>query len=68
MSENKRTREHIYKDDIIVEFPDGRFLATTLDIEGDPIEKTCNSLKAAQRWIDEVEKTNQEIAFEASER
>lgn len=68
MSENKRTREHIYKDDIIVEFPDGQFLATTLDIEGDPIEKTCNSLKAAQRWIDEVEKTNQEIAFEASER
>ena len=68
MSENKRTREHIYKDDIIVEFPDGQFLATTLDIEGDPIEKTCNSLKAAQRWIDEVEKTNQDIAFEASER
>lgn len=68
MSENKRTREHVYKDDIIVEFPDGQFLATTLDIEGDPIEKTCNSLKAAQRWIDEVEKTNQEIAFEASER
>lgn len=55
MSENKRTREHVYKDDIIVEFPDGRFLATTLNIEGDPIEKTCDSLKAAQRWIDKVE-------------
>lgn len=68
MPENKRTREHVYKDNIIVEFPDGRFLATALDIEGDPIEKTCNSLRAAQRWIDKVEKTNQEIAFEASER
>ncbi len=63
-----KTKEHIYKDNIIVEFPDGQFLATTLDIEGDPIEKTCDSLKAAQRWINKVEKTNQEMAFETSER
>ena len=61
-------KEHIYKDNIIVEFSDNSFLATTVDIEGDPIEKTCDSLDAAQRWIDKVEKINQERAFEASER
>ena len=48
-------KEHIYKDNIIVEFSDNSFLATTVDIEGDPIEKTCKSLAAAKRWIDSVE-------------
>ncbi len=48
-------KEHIYKDCIIVEFSDSSFLATAMDIEGDPIEKTCKSLAAAKRWIDSVE-------------
>ena len=48
-------KEHIYKDNIIVEFSDNSFLATAIDIEGDPIEKTCKSLAAAKRWIDSVE-------------
>ena len=48
-------KEHIYKDNIIVEFSDSSFLATAIDIEGDPIEKTCKSLAASKRWIDSVE-------------
>lgn len=63
-----KTKEHIYKDNIIIEFPDGRFLATTVDIEGDPIDKTCNSLKAAQRWIDKVERINIDTFIETTER
>ncbi len=64
----KMAKEHIYKDCIIVEFSDSSFLATAIDIEGDPIEKTCDSLKAAQRWIDKVEEINQSSALEMSER
>ncbi len=63
-----RAKEHLYKDCIIVEFPDGQLMATALDVDGDPIEKTCNSLEAAQKWIDNVEEINNESSFEISER
>lgn len=52
------TKQHIHKDCLIIEYPDGTFLATALDVNGDPIEKTCKSLKAAKRWIDRAEQIN----------
>lgn len=51
-------KEHYYKDCLIIEYPDGSFLATAMDDEGDPIEKTVNSLKEAMAWIDKVEEIN----------
>ena len=61
-------KEHIYKDNIIVEFSDNSFLATAIDIEGDSIEKTCKSLSAAKRWIDSVEQTNIDALNNIQER
>ena len=51
-------KEHYYKDCLIIEYSDGSFLATAMDDEGDPIEKTVNSLQKAMAWIDKVEVIN----------
>ena len=42
-------KRHVYRDCLIVEYPDGTFLATALDDDGDPIGKTVKSLKEAER-------------------
>lgn len=52
------TKQHIHKNNLIIEYPDSTFLATALDKDGDPIENTCKSLKAAKRWIDRAEQIN----------
>ncbi len=47
-------KRHVYRDCLIVEYPDGTFTATALDADGDPIGKSVRSLEEAERWIDRV--------------
>ena len=54
-------KKHIYKDNLIFEYEEGSFLATAVDIDGDPIEKSCKSLGDAKQWIDNVQEKNASI-------
>ena len=56
-------KEHIYRDNLIIEYPDGTFIATAVDDEGDPIEKSCKSLDKAKAWIDKTIDINSEASF-----
>lgn len=45
-------KEHIYRGNKILEYPDGTFLATWLDEDEGPVSLTCSSLEVAQKVID----------------
>lgn len=53
-----KQKRHIYRDCYVFEYADGSFVATALDIDGDPMEKKCKSLDRAKKWIDHVYDTN----------
>ena len=57
-------KRHVYRDCLIVEYPDGTFLATALDDDGDPIGKSVKSLKEAERWIDRCIEINHDTIEE----
>lgn len=45
-------KEHIYKGNKILEYPDGTFLATWLNEDEEPMSLTCSSLEVAKKVID----------------
>lgn len=45
-------KEHIYKGNKILEYPDGTFLATWLNEDEEVMSLTCSSLEVAQKVIE----------------
>jgi hypothetical protein len=45
-------KEHIYKENKIIEYPDGRFLATWLNEDDEVMSLMCSSLEVAKKVID----------------
>ena len=45
--------EHEYKGNLIIEYPDGDFMATAIGIGGDITNQHCKSLEDAQQWLDD---------------
>lgn len=45
-------KEHIYKGNKILEYPDGTFLATWLNEDEEPMSVTRSSLEVAKKVID----------------
>lgn len=45
-------KEYIYKDNLIIEYEDGTFLATKETFDLDIIAKECKSLDDAKKFID----------------
>ena len=49
--------EHVYKDNLIIEYPDGQFMGTRFaDDSGDVVNKFFDSLTDAKAWIDKYVK------------
>ena len=46
------TKEHVYKGNLIIEYPDGDFMATAIGLEEDITSEHCSSLEKAQEWLD----------------
>ena len=47
------TKEHIYKGNKIIEYPNGDFIATAIGVGEDIITQHCESLEKAQKWLDD---------------
>ena len=48
--------EHIYKDNLIIQYGKTSFLATALDADGEPITSLKRTLTDAKKWIDSLVK------------
>lgn len=45
--------EHNYKGNLIIEYPDGDFMATAIGIDGDVTTQHCDTLEKAEKWLDD---------------
>jgi len=52
MKNEQVTNEHVYKDNLIIEYNDGTFMATCLNEDEEVVTQNCPSLQKAQEWID----------------
>lgn len=47
-------KEHYYKGNKIIEYPDYTFMATTFNEDGDIETNEFNSLEHAKNWLDKI--------------
>ena len=45
--------EHDYKGNLIIEYPNGVFMATAIGIDGDITTHNCDTLEKAEKWLDD---------------